>query len=183
MGQYYKPVNLDKMQFVYSHSYDNGLKLMEHSWINNSFVRVVEELIAKGGDWYGDRIVWAGDYAKDEPKTQFVGEESKNIYGMMVFENEIKPDEPDDHKYRYLVNMDNGEFVDMSKVPITDIHEGTEFKIHPLPLLTCEGNGNGGGDYHGTNQKQMDKLVGRWARKCITIQDEKPEGMKELNFN
>ncbi len=68
MGQYYKPINLDKQQYVYSHDYGNGLKLMEHSWVGNGFVNVVEELIAEGGDWHGDRIVWAGDYADPEPR-------------------------------------------------------------------------------------------------------------------
>ena len=84
MGQYYKPVNLDKKKFVYSHDYGNGLKLMEHSWIDNDFVAIVENLIKKGGDWYGDRIVWAGDYAKNEPKRKH------NLYHI-VGENSIKP--------------------------------------------------------------------------------------------
>ena len=36
--------------------------------------------------------------------------------------------------------------------------------MHPLPLLTCEGNGNGGGDYHSEYGKEY---VGTWARDLI----------------
>ena len=68
MGQYWKPVSVEKREHVYSHRYGNGLKLMEHSYINNGFVKAVESLIAKGGAWYGDRIVWAGDYAEPEKR-------------------------------------------------------------------------------------------------------------------
>jgi len=49
MGQYYKPISIEKKQYVCSHAYGNGLKLMEHSWIGNDFVGVVEDLIAEGG--------------------------------------------------------------------------------------------------------------------------------------
>jgi hypothetical protein len=48
--------------------------------------------------------------------------------------------------------------------------------IHPLPLLTAEGNGNGGGDYYGENKN----MVGIWARDIISISDTVPEGFTEL---
>ena len=51
MGQYYKPINLDDKQWLYSHDFGDGLKLMEHSWIGNDFVGAV------GGSWDLNRIV------------------------------------------------------------------------------------------------------------------------------
>ena len=63
MGQYYNPTNLTRRQWLYSHSYDSGLKLMEHSWLKNQFVRAVERLLIPGGAWHKTRLVWAGDYA------------------------------------------------------------------------------------------------------------------------
>lgn len=45
-------------------------------------------------------------------------------------------------------------------------------KIHPLPLLTCEGNGRGGGDFRTENEDYL-KLIGSWARNRITIQTKK----------
>jgi hypothetical protein len=51
-------------------------------------------------------------------------------------------------------------------------------KYHPLPLLTCEGNGRGGGDYRGDSP-----LIGSWARDIISVEEVKPEGFEELAFN
>lgn len=44
MGQYYMPTLIAKggtISTLYSHDYDNGLKLMEHSYIGNTFVSAV----------------------------------------------------------------------------------------------------------------------------------------------
>ena len=170
MGQYYKPVNLDKKEFVLSHDYNNGLKLMEHSWIGNDFIGVVENLIKKGGLWCNNRIVWAGDYAENEPNTE------ENIYG--ITKTQIKPIFFRDKSLRYLKNLDTKEFVDLKKVPVTNTYADNGSKIHPLPLLTCEGNGQGGGDYRGESP-----LIGKWARNRITIQKFKPKNCKELIFD
>lgn len=178
MGQYYKPVNMDKKQFVYSHNYNNGLKLMEHSWIGNNFVGVVEDLIAEGGAWHGDRIVWAGDYTDEEKNRKY------NLYHIIGHndKNEIKP-EPTGKKYRYVLNMDTKEFVDTKKIPLSDVYvddNGKEWPyiIHPLPLLTCDGNGRGGGDFH-----KEDPIVGTWARCRVSVSTIKPKGYKEIEFN
>jgi hypothetical protein len=177
MGQYYKPVSVEKRQYVYSHDYNNGLKLMEHSWIGNDFVGVVEDLIAEGGAWHGDRIVWAGDYADEEKNRK------SNLFSLTEPDKcKITP-EPTKTKYRYVVNMDTKEYVDTKKVPLSDVWEdenGKEwpFTIHPLPLLTCEGNGRGGGDFH-----KEDPLVGAWARNRVTVSNTKPKGYAELEFN
>lgn len=182
MGQYYMPLSLEKKQSVYSHDYNNGLKLMEHSWIGNDFVNVVERLIAEGGAWFGDRIVWAGDYAdpeKDENGKPIMYESEGRKYDETLYhlvrENNIRPTfEGKSPKFRYLINMDTKEFVDMKKVPGDD--DG--WQIHPLPLLTCEGNGRGGGDYHGESE-----LIGKWARNRVTVSTRKPRNYKELIFD
>ena len=44
MGQYYMPLLIGKDKKIlrfYSHHYNNGLKLMEHSWVGNNFVNAV----------------------------------------------------------------------------------------------------------------------------------------------
>ena len=177
MGQYYKPISIDKKQYVYSHDYGNGLKLMEHSWIGNDFVGVVENLIAEGGAWYGDRIVWAGDYADEEKNRK------SNLFSLTEKEtSRIKP-EPTETKYRYVINLDTKEYVDTKKVPLSNVYvdeKGKEwpFTIHPLPILTCEGNGRGGGDF----PKKSD-LVGIWARNRVTVSNTKPKNYTEIEFN
>jgi len=187
MGQYYKASSLDKKEHVFSHDYDNGLKLMEHSWVGNHYVMAVESLIAEGGAWYGDRIVWAGDYADPEqpkvldPDPNYLGR-VMNLYDM-VSDNKVTPEIPD-QEFEYLVNLDTKEFVTISKTPISDTYtdentgEVFYYKIHPLPLLTCEGNGRGGGDFNGDSP-----LVGKWARQRVIATNTKPNDCTELIFD
>jgi hypothetical protein len=180
MGQYYKPIKLKDNKktvesWMYSHDYSNGLKLMEHSWIGNDFVSSVENLLIKGGLWYNSPIVWAGDYAPEDKgfKTNHYMRciESKKIKLMWV--------KNIGDEYRYIVNHTKKLFVDKTKVPVTTEYNGFEFKIHPLPLLTCEGNGNGGGDFYGNDE---DKIIGSWARNRISIERTFPLGYKEIIF-
>ena len=178
MGQYYKPCSLTKTKkgvksWMYSHKYENGLKLMEHSWIENRFVSTIETLLMEGGSWYMTPIVWAGDYADKENNSD------KNLYDMCTDKKEINPDISGvPNKYKYIVNHTKKLFVDKSKVPVTDTHNGFDFRVHPLPLLTCEGNGRGGGDF-----RKEEPIVGTWARDIISVEDFEPMGYKELEFN
>ena len=136
-------------------------------------MEVVENLITKGGAWFGTRIVWAGDYADFEPNTEH------NLYS--IFHNnkgETKDVERKGKKLRYLVNITTKEFVDLNKVPVTTVwvnpknkKDKFKFRIHPLSLLTCEGNGQGGGDFFGNDPN---RLVGKWARNIVVIQRTRP---------
>lgn len=190
MGQYYKPILLEvtngeytPIQWVYSHRVKStykrddgskfrvgsGLKLTEHSWLNNSFVNSVENLLVEGGPWYKKPIVWAGDYGKKE----LAGE---SLYSMATNDKELITNKRRILKrVRYIVNHTQKTFVDKQKVPGID-----GWYLHPLPLLTCEGNGQGGGDYFG---EDPNNLVGSWARDVISIEEKIPEGYTEIFFN
>lgn len=277
MGQYFQPVILadDKkkvINWMYSHAYDNGLKLMEHSYIGNDFVSAFETLIANKPK----NVVWAGDYADGETKTrntkvtfpdeiikfikeniseisskidtlkddadgakpslvininynkdlvlhskelQYIEEIKsvlikkvnsivssvkdyedysisvipgtniqdnimtipvlfylQNIYHKCKNDRQTNPEIKDMSEFRYIVNHDKKEFVDKTKVP--DIKGEKGWKIHPLPLLTCESNGRGGGDFRGA-----DKRIGTWARDLISVEQEKPADFEELIFD
>jgi hypothetical protein len=172
MGQYYKPCILDTENkrtvkaFVYSHDYKSGLKLMEHSWLKNPFVKAFESLILKKPQ----RVVWAGDYAEPEKGLK------NNAYMRCTNKLKTNPTEqPTDRESRYLVNYTKGLFVDKNATPDSD-----GWRIHPLPLLTCEGNGQGGGDYFGDD---TNSLIGSWARDIISVEAKKPKGFKELIFD
>lgn len=169
MGQYYKPIILAEnkktiVKWMYSHEYGNGLKLMEHSWMKNNFVRAFETLLLNNPQ----RVVWAGDYAEPEKGLK------NNAYSRCIDKTCVKPPVPSKQVGRYVVNHTKKTFVDKSKVIDVD-----GYKIHPLPLLTCEGNGQGGGDFFG-NEKGK---VGIWARDIISIETKKPKGFKELIFD
>jgi hypothetical protein len=191
MGQYYRPVLLNTKKdaikaFVVCYDFGNGAKLMEHSWMKNNFVGFVErQLLIEPTP-----IVWAGDYADSEN-----GEaDGENLYDLTEDAPVLKlSNHPTDRysedaqkvfnkcplpkRYKYLINYDKKEFVDKSKVPTED-----GWQIHPLPLLTCEGNGRGGGDFRGNSKG----LVGRWARDVIGVGSKKsdiPKDFKEVMFN
>lgn len=176
MGQYYRPISVEKGQSLCSHDYDNGLKLMEHSYVGNNFVKVVEGLISPGGDWHGDRILWGGDYADPEPDTVDENGDGNNLYSL-TRDHTIRPDVCET-TYRYVINLDTKEYVDIERVPVFDTDDNGEWRIHPLPLLTCEGNGRGGGDYRGDSD-----LVGKWARNRVVMDNVIPDGFTELIFD
>lgn len=165
MGQYYKPICLDnglQEQWIYSHEYDNGLKLMEHSYIGNNFVGMVERLLSDGNMWNMKPLVWAGDYA-DTDKFQLHNlYEQCDEYNQFKNKKELKP-----LNVRYIINHTKKEFVDKNKVP----KDKDGWRVHPLPLLTCEGNGRGGGDYRLDNPN-----LGRWSRDIISVSRTKPKG-------
>lgn len=174
MGQYYKPVILANnkktpAKWMYSHDFGSGLKLMEHSWQGNDFVGTFEALLINNPQ----RVVWAGDYAEPEKGRK------NNVYMRCVDKNQITPTGKTKTQHRYIVNHSQKTFVDKWKTPKSPDVWG--WKIHPLPLLTCEGNGQGGGDFRGESP-----LVGSWARDIISVESSKyaiPEGFTETIFN
>jgi len=190
MGQYYKPCILGKngktvIKFMDSWDYDNGLKLMEHSWLGNKFVRAFEWLIFKNPQ----RVIWGGDYADHCSGLK------TNTYERCHDNKKVNPSlglstdgtQLTDEDCRFIINHSKKLFVDITKVPVTDTwvnpdnpKEINEYRIHPLPLLTSNGNGQGGGDYWG---EDPNKLVGSWARHLVSVDDTAPIGYKEIEFN
>ena len=175
MGQYFKATAYDlvngkkaNIENVDSWDYNNGSKLMEHSWVGNNYVNMVEKLICSTGRWYGKRIVWAGDYEEVE-------ENEKNLYSIG---ETIKPIEYGNIKFRFLTNLDKGVYVDLKKVILSK----NGFQIHPLPLLTSNSNGNGMGDFYGSGNKD---IIGSWSGDVITTSTRKLKikGLKELIFD
>lgn len=196
MGQYYKPAILSSDNGVrawwYSHAckqvaefnhgtflMGSGLKLMEHSWRPNPFVGQVVQYLYNNPQ----RLVWAGDYAQAEKKRK------SNVFSRCNESNEVAPigefkkigdDEgivvaDADLSIHYIVNHSKRQFVDLDKLP----KDKDGWQIHALPLLTAEGNGQGGGDYWGKDEK----YVGAWARNRISTCSfdlDIPKGFKEI---
>lgn len=189
MGQYYKPVVLENtsnnpMYFWYPHDFDNGLKLMEHSYIGNALMGAVEKFITNNPC----RLVWAGDYADT-----LINHES-NLYDMvsngfgekitLTTINKTRKksivslykhlQDISSNKNRYIINHSKMKYVDKTKLP-KEIEYG--FIINPLSLLTCQSNGRGGGDYSGNNEH----LVGSWCGDFISVGNHIPnEAYTEL---
>lgn len=176
MGQYYYPIVLDEngkkiIVWMNAHNYSNGAKLTEHSYLGNNFVSTFEFGLSPEGPYYKSRVVWAGDYADKEP------DQEDNLYHMCNEYKMINPQEKDTTKYRYIINHSKKQYVNKSNVPTTRV-DYKNWELHPLPLLTCEGNGRGGGDY-----RDDAPIVGTWARDIISVDEVKPEGFEELVFD
>lgn len=176
MGQYYKPINIDDNQWLYSHDYGNGLKLMEHSWIGNNFVGAVMALMTEGGNWFRKRIVWAGDYYGNNT-------DEVPYWKQVEKTHPIRPSACMDEttqKKAILINHTKKLYVRYDEL-LTTKKCGNEWIINPLPLLTACGNGRGGGDYYRHASSDIDK-VGKWAGDVLSIEFTVPKSQWYKKF-
>lgn len=200
MGQYYKPTFLDKTADITANDWNpikwqllcydfgNGAKLMEHSWVHNRFVQAVEYLLSK--DKEGTPFVWAGDYAENYSGLKCnlfeFGEKDKCKEGLAeLFKDGVLENDKDflgydcyqiknPKTYKYIINHSKKLYVVIPK-------QNEQYTvIHPLPLLTCESNGLGGGDYFAEKDAE---LVGSWKYDTISVGDEIPSGFKKLKVD
>ncbi len=171
MGQYYRFIILSEDQkeillVINPHNFGLGAKLMEHSYINNSMMNTIEFLISPNYKYHKSRIVMAGDYGDNENNSDM------NLYKMSYLLVSFKQNYKID--INYIVNHTKKLFVDKTKL-------NNDNNIHPLPLLICDCNGRGSGDYDGNNEH----LVGTWSRDIISMEFNKPDDYTELicDFN
>jgi hypothetical protein len=178
MGQYYKAIigHKDGGNFIIDAIVDpwecegNGSKLMEHSYIGNAVTAEVEYLLGEGGKLEGKCLVWAGDYAENEPGKDVNLWDIADNSPQDKFIADIK-----ERHFRYALNKTKKVAVDMDNC----IADKYGLKIFPVSLLCAEGNGQGGGDYYGIN----DKYVGTWARDEISFSNTLPPDYKILNIH
>ena len=199
MGQYYNPSILRKnwrtaknpvLASLKCYDFGNGAKLMEHSYIANSFVRSMEFLLAN--QFKGYVFVWVGDYA-DQVKTWTGEHDIYNDASHFIYEDYDSPTNDKKSRkylslkdsipampewkegekwnpyetipyYKYLVNYT------MKQYCIVPEFDSNKHQVHPLPLLTCFGNGRGSGDYRKEN-----KRVGLWAFDRIGLTNDETE--------
>lgn len=180
MGQYYHavvlpPLSANKSEITAAYNpwkYNNGAKLLEHSWKGNNFVQTVESFFMPGEKFYKFQLVWAGDYADPEEGRE------ENLYDLSDEKVETTPNRKVKKEFRYIVNHTKKLYADKGKMK----KDNDGWVVHPLPLLTCEGNGRGGGDYHAATPAE-EKLVGSWARDVISVENTIPAGFTEVNVS
>lgn len=148
MGQYFRAVittaNMKKVEsWFLCYDYGDGAKLTEHAYIGNDYVSAVESRLAEKPG----HVVWAGDYG------------DLKLYDKCSTIKKVDPAKypATERTGRFLINHSAKEFVDKEKVPAYD--DG--WKLHPLPLLTANGNGEGGGRLLRRRHIQPGRLVGR----------------------
>lgn len=174
MGQYYTPIikrSNNNFETYYSHDYNNGLKLMEHSYIGNNFVdTVLKQLYNNPG-----RLAWVGDYAENDDYfngtdlAKFIIESQDEDHEL---KNRKKPTATngDFASNKFVINLRTGEYINMAKYIDIAPKDSYGGQVHPISLLTAVGNGRGGGDYFG----DFESVVGDWAGDEIVVRDSEP---------
>lgn len=169
MGQYFTPIFVNSggaiIAALHPADYGSGLKLAGHTRADTRLMYAVHTVLSRDG---GARLVWAGDYADDEPGHQ------ANLYGLVqprhflrfdalicadVTPNAHLPQGQRPSVFGYVCNCDKGEYIDNLTLPIDE--DG--WRRTPLPRLTAEA-GEHLPDY------------GRWARDRLYYSDRHPGG-------
>ena len=213
MGQYYAPVVLkenwrfDKKPVVASlkcYDFDNGAKLMEHSYVHNNFVGAAMKMIDLfDPDKKGVIFAWVGDYAdlKDTSVYPIVKVEKTREDGS-IYEDEEGGVDIHGMAWQFIdhgdYNNNTPEYIELEKTigkklyqyryiinhdkkqyVVVPTFKPQSWIIHPLPILTADGVGRGSGDYHekypdGT-EKENAKFVGAWAYDHISVSNRKSD--------
>ena len=181
MGQYFIAICLKSnykrtpknpiVAAIKPHDYDNGAKLMEHSYAGNNFVNAAMAMLNQHN---GCRFVWCGDYDEDFKVPKGIldedGDEIDSLYGLaenIIHKEKKNPSHivyNEDTAFKYAVNHDKKEYV---AIPAPN---PTKYVINPLPLLCANSNGLGGGDFWGDNEE----MCGHWAYDHIEVTDKRP---------
>lgn len=166
MGEYYIATLLDSAgritRAVNPTHYGASERLGPHSRDATPFLTAVETLLALDG---GSRLVWAGDYADNEPghdtnlywaiqDHQFVRFEGLVDTEIGIEANTPRPTVPP-ARYRYVCNADRHEYFD--KLTLAIDHHNERRNI--LPALTSHGSTG----------------AGPWARDHIYLTDSHPD--------
>ena len=179
MGQYYRPIfkepgyqKLTPNHYKY-YIFDSGFKLMENSWLGNTEVEFLVKYLVNNPK----HVVWAGDYADEKEhlgKTEY-SYVSKDLTRRtrIRLNKKTRP-----KKYRYILNHTKQEYIDLSLYTEEVAGDRDGWIIHPLPLLTADGNGRGGGDYRGPQEE----YVGLWKDDLLEVKDYVPNNFVTLYF-
>ena len=184
MGQYYKVVNIDKKEYMYS---DGGIKLMEWSYNRNPLVLNIMKKLAN--EWKGDRVFVVGDYALSGDRIDNESNEKDYDYDLLekiekeldIYDREdggypitiyhfadknyqeIKLENIKDEEYKYIYNHKRKEFINLDHCPLAWLYKEknnyVQVKIAPISLLLALGNGMGGGDYWSNNENLVGKYI------------------------
>jgi hypothetical protein len=141
------------------HSAENGLKLMEHSWLHNNYVNLVLNQLTKP-----TKLSWVCDYTEED-------EWNWNN------SNEIKLMNLNVVKYKYIINEDKESYIDVDKLEELYKKQSSDgWHIHPIPILcNIEDSPQGGGDYN-----EEDSRRSTWSKDRIWVSNNKPYDYKDV---
>lgn len=192
MGQYYDILIEQKGQYYHSDRIINNeymfAKLTEHSWFDNELLKCVQWFIYKKPS----RVFWVGDYANDVDRkiNSLVPEDIRKIYSLCYDKDYRKKKGVKEINTfysnggslslngKFLVNYTKKIYIDGALYYTAAINE-EGWCTNPLSLLTALGNGQGGGDYYGSETEK----VGVWAGDWISVEDVPPLIFEDKTFD
>ena len=180
MGQYYLTafmLNDNRVEVMHPHHYDNGLKLMEHSYVGNNYVNcVIQHLLDITKRDGGCRMAHVGDYSSDvieemTGKKKYAKKAYSTCWKGGYGKHYICPN-TQIQKDVFIINDEKKEYIRAIQTC-----DSGKWWIASFMLLIAMGNGLGGGDYHGRSQG----LVGRWACDKLRASEYEPEGYLKIH--
>ena len=176
MGQYYTPVlKNEKGETEFFNMQNEGLKITEHSWIENKSCMAISNKLINNKLYIG----WIGDYAEKETIKEkgFKNVKKAKETTIKNFEGESLKD------MAYVLNhtkkeyLDIKEYIEKSKIEIKSFKK--PMTIFPISILTVITDDlKAGGDYCGINEE----YVGYWAGDLLEIKNEKPDEYRKLDI-
>ena len=167
MGAYYEATI--KNTRYNTHSMDNGLKLMEHSYLENDYCMAIEVMLMKEPS----PLVWLCDYHETSNTTALTWENTseEDVSASIIKEIEVLKT-----KHRFIINVDKNLYFSTKELMDLSTNEDN-WVIHPLPLLTnSDFVSGGGGDYHDTLDWRT-----AWCGNNISVSFEEPKDMENIS--
>ncbi len=169
MGAYYMATiaKNGEVKMYSTHDVDNGLKLMEHSYIENEYVERIMSMLQETPG----HLTWLCDYYEGPGLTWGNVEEATK-------EEFLEDSDYIDSDY-FVLNLTQNLCIDIDEAYKLSRKASTSWPIHPLPIL-CNSNeqSQGGGDFH-----QEDSRRATWKGDLIQIvltADDVPEGFTDV---
>ncbi len=137
--------------------YDNtgGLKLMEHSFIENNYVGIMMFALTKNPK----EVVWLCDYHEKDDNTSHTWDNTKEITKYPT--NRVW------EKDYYILNHTKKCVIDVRHLEDLYIEDGrSSWHIHPIPILcNSDESSQGGGDYHAEDSRRA-----TWCGDTLEVQ-------------
>ncbi len=159
MGSYYEcTINGERHD---THDLNSGLKLMEHSYLNNEYCLAMEFKILNNPS----EVVWLCDYSEEDNLSKWTWDTTEEIayppVSQIFQQSSI-----------FIVNHTKKVYYNKDEVRRQYRKDGrSKWHINPLPILTnSEPTSMGGGDYHPEDSRR-----GTWCGDTIEARVDKLE--------
>ena len=168
MGAYYMGTIItdNEAKRYCTHSTGNGLKLMEHSYLENNYCKHIVSLLKDNPQ----KLIWLCDYHEPDDITKCTWNNTEEVEKYDVL------DLFKDNKY-YIYNHTKKLYIDVKRLlKLYEDSENSSWSIHPLPILCNSDTGSqGGGDMHREESRRAS-----WCEDIISSSEQLVDGFEDV---